>query len=224
MALAPTGGRLKPIERVATSTLIAEQLREAIMSGAIPQGSQLGEADLAARFGVSRGPLREAMQRLVQEGLVRSERHRGLFVTELTSADISDIYLARTAIERAAVDLVVETAPERAANALDRVVARMLSAADRGDSAALSRNDLTFHEVLVAESGSARLQRMASTLLVETRMCLAALPRRYVAPHELATEHQEIAAAIRKGNRRRAHQLLDAHMQDAIARLTEHTG
>lgn len=224
MAVAPSGGRLKPIERVATSTLIAEQLREAIMSGAIAQGSQLGEADLASRFGVSRGPLREAMQRLVQEGLVRSERHRGLFVTELTSADISDIYVARTAIERAAVDLVVDGSPEDAAAALDKVVTRMLSAADRGDSAALSRNDLTFHEVLVTESGSARLQRMASTLLVETRMCLAALPRRYVAPRDLANEHREIAAAIRRGNRRRAHQLLDAHMQDAIDRLTAHSG
>ncbi|MBO0828267.1 MAG: GntR family transcriptional regulator [Streptosporangiales bacterium] len=220
--MAPSGGRLKRIERVATSTLIAEQLREAIMSGTIPQGSQLGEADLAARFGVSRGPLREAMQRLVQEGLVRSERHRGLFVTELASADIEDIYVARTAIERAAVDLVVDGSPEDAAGALDKVVARMLSAADRGDSAALSRNDLTFHEVLVTESGSARLRRMASTLLVETRMCLAALPRRYFAPHDLAKEHQEIAAAIRGGDRSRAHKLLDAHMQDAISRLTAH--
>ena len=71
---------IEPVSRESTAGIIARQLREAIMTGTLPPGTQLGETDLAARFQVSRGPLREAMQHLVSEGLLRSERHRGLFV------------------------------------------------------------------------------------------------------------------------------------------------
>lgn len=219
----PSADRLKPIEREPTASLIADQLREAVMSGIFAQGDQLGEADLAQRFGVSRGPVREAMQRLVQEGLLQSVRHRGLFVTELTEADVTDIYAARTAVESAAVTLILDRDDrQRSCEALAKVVARMSNAARRGDAAALSKGDLTFHELLVAESGSARLQRMASTLLVETRMCLSALPPKYNLSSDLVAEHEKIVAALESGDRTSALQLLDAHMQDAITRLTEH--
>jgi|SRR5690606_1138743 len=221
----PSADRLKPIEREPTASLIADQLREAIMSGVFAQGDQLGEADLAQRFGVSRGPVREAMQRLVQEGLLHSIRHRGLFVTELTAADIRDIYAARTAVESAAVTLILENEPDdraRSCENLGKIVTRMANAVKRSDWAALSKGDLTFHEVLVAESNSPRLQRMASTLLVETRMCLSALPPKYFVPSELVAEHEKIVAAMLNGDRDGALRLLDAHMQDAIQRLTEH--
>ena len=220
----PAAVRLKPIEREATAGLIADQLREAIMSGTFAQGDQLGEADLAQRFGVSRGPVREAMQRLVQEGLLHSIRHRGLFVTELTSADIRDIYAGRTAVENAAITLILgggDDARLRSCEALDKVVTKMANAAKRGDAAALSKSDLAFHELLVAESGSPRLQRMASTLLVETRMCLSALPPKYNLSSDLVAEHEKIVAALQAEDRDSALRCLDAHMQDAINRLTE---
>ncbi|MQA82642.1 MAG: FCD domain-containing protein [Streptosporangiales bacterium] len=221
--MAPAAAKgLQPIDRAPTAGLIADQLREAIMSGDFAQGVQLGEADLAGRFGVSRGPVREAMQRLVQEGLLHSIRHRGLFVTELTATDIRDIYAARTAVESAAVTLIVADEPERSAAALSKAVGRMAAAVRRRDSAALSRSDLAFHELLVAESRSPRLRRMASTLLVETRMCLSALPPKYVAPSELTTEHAEIVDAVARADRDRALALLEAHMQDAVERLTQH--
>lgn len=80
-----------PLERQSTAELIAERLRIAIMRGVLAPGAQLGEASLAAQFAVSRGPLREAMQRLVSEGLLRSERNRGIFVIELTDDDVLDV-------------------------------------------------------------------------------------------------------------------------------------
>lgn len=220
--MATTAGPLKPINREPTASLIADQLREAIMSGALAQGDQLGEADLAARFGVSRGPLREAMQRLVQEGLLTSVRHRGLFVIELTATDIHDIYAARMAVEGAAVRMIVRDRRPGAVANLDKAVTRMSAAAKRRDHAALSRSDLAFHEVLVAEAGSPRLQRMASTLLVETRMCISALPSKYRAPLELATEHENIVDAVRHARTGHALELLHAHMQDAVGRLAPH--
>ena len=99
---------LEPVSRRSTAEIVADRIRAAIMRGTFAPGTQLGEVDLANRLGVSRGPLREAMQRLVAEGLLRSERHRGLFVRELGPDDVRDVYLARTAVERAAALKVLE--------------------------------------------------------------------------------------------------------------------
>ncbi|MGH3367451.1 MAG: FCD domain-containing protein, partial [Nocardioidaceae bacterium] len=91
--------------------------------------------------------------------------------------------------------------------------------ADHGPSKALAEADAAFHERLVSESGSLRLQRMASTLLVETRMCLAALADTYVVPHDLAQEHTVIVDSIRAGDRDAAIEVMRAHMHDSVARL-----
>jgi DNA-binding GntR family transcriptional regulator len=211
---------LKPIERVPTSTLIADQLREAVMSGDFAQGDQVTEAHLAEQLGVSRGPLREAMQRLVQEALLESVPHRGLFVVTLSEDDIRDIYTARLAVETAAaLEIMAHSDMEASARRLDRAVHRLSAAADRSAPKALSAADAAFHEVLVHESGSPRLQRMASTLLVETRMCLAALADTYRAPDDLAQEHAVIVDAIRAGDRIAAIEVMRAHMHDAVERL-----
>jgi len=214
---------VEPISRESTAAIIARQLREAIMTGALQPGDQLGEAELAARFQVSRGPLREAMQRLVSEGLLRSERHRGLFVIELEPGDIYDIYAARAAIERAALIRIIRSDPAGAAARLREVLAEMAGAAGDGDSSAMSRADLRFHEELVALSGSRRLARMASTLLIETRMCLAALQRTDHSPADRVAEHTAIVEAVEAGDEQRALELLEAHMEDAITRLAPGT-
>jgi DNA-binding GntR family transcriptional regulator len=211
---------VRPINRVPTSTLIADQLREAIMAGDITQGEQVGEAHLAEQLGVSRGPLREAMQRLVQEELLVSIPHRGLFVVTLSEEDVRDIYRARLVIETAAMlEIMDQPDPVASTRRLDRTVQRLSQAAERGPTRALSEADASFHERLVQESGSPRLQRMASTLLVETRMCMAALADTYVVPDDLAQEHAVIVDAIRAGDRAAASEVMRAHMHDAVERL-----
>lgn len=222
---------LQPVSRETTASFIAGQIRQGIMGGTFPPGTQLGEADLATRFEVSRGPLREAMQRLVQEGLLHSERHRGLFVTTLETDDILDVYLARSAVERTAVsEIVRHTHVEPGSGngegsdsdedgddlaALEEAVGRMDAAVRVGEWAALADADLAFHEGLVDASGSPRLVRMNSTLLVETRMCLSALEPLYVFPVDIADEHRGILAALRERDERTALKLLEAHMDDA---------
>lgn len=213
-------GELEPVARESTAALIADRLRSAIMYGTFAPGTQLAESDLASRLGVSRGPLREAMQRLVQEGLLRSAPHRGLFVTSLDVQDVYDIYAARTAVERAACLLILERDPKSAAERLGEVHARMAEAAAQGDRRRLSDADLAFHEALVEASGSLRLERMARTLLIETRMCMAALERRYREPGDLVAEHSAIVDAIRAADEERLLAVLDTHMAEAIDRLS----
>ena len=212
---------LEPVSRRSTAAIVADRLRRAIMRGTFPPGTQLGEVEIAARLGVSRGPLREAMQRLVTEGLVRSERHRGLFVRDLEAADVRDVYTARAAVERAAVLLILACDRTEAVMVLTAALAEMEAAAETGDAVALADADHRFHQQLVAASGSPRLKRMADTLLVETRMCLTALQGNPPPPAELVADHRELRDAVRDGDEARLVATLETHMADAVARILD---
>ncbi len=213
-------GELEPVQRKSTAAIVADQLRSAIMFGSLPPGSQMGEAELATRLGVSRGPLREAMQRLVQEGLLHSEPHRGLFVATLDAADIRDLYTARLAVERSACEQIVRHHRVEAVAELSAAQARMVSAASKGDRVELTDADQEFHETLVRVSRSPRLQRMAQTLLVEKRMCLTALQDKYPADKQaLVDEHRGLVDAIEAGDEQLLLARLTEHMNDALDRL-----
>jgi len=153
---------------------VADRLRKLVVSGAYEPGTQLSEVDLAERFGVSRGPIREALQRLVHEGLLRSEPHRGVFFPTIGEGDIVDIYIAREAIESAAVKLIMQQPDRRAVSRrLDHLVSQMRRAAEADDWVRVADLDMQFHSALVRASGSDRLSRMYGTLIDETRVLLS---------------------------------------------------
>ncbi|UYP19436.1 GntR family transcriptional regulator [Rhodococcus sp. Z13] len=214
-------GEIRPVTRPSTAELIAEELRSAIVRGALAPGAQLGEAELAARFEVSRGPLREAMQRLISEGLLYSIRNRGIFVTELTFDDVVDIYRSRWVIEGGALDMVLDGRREQTWKALGPAIEEMRAAAERQDAAGVSDGDRRFHEILVASAESPRLVRAARTLLVETRMCLGALQTTYPDLHVQVDEHVVLREAIRSADRNEARRLLDEHLHDTVDRLRD---
>ena len=148
---------LDPVVQESTPAIIARALRRAISDGTLAPGDQLGEAALARTLGVSRGPLREAMQRLTQEGLLVSHRNRGLFVADLTPESVADMYLLRTTVETAALDRVLESGSVEAADALDVAVDAMAALAAEPRSAAMVAADLDFHHALVEAAASPRL-------------------------------------------------------------------
>ena len=204
------------LPRATYASMVTERLRDSIVNGSLAPGSQLSEADLATRFGVSRGPVREALQRLIQEGLVRAEPHRGVFVPVLTEDDVRDIYLAREALESAAVEHIIASSRSgAAADDLDRLVKLMAEAEAADDWEAVGRHDLEFHTALVAATGSERLQRMFSTVISETRLCLGVLTAAD-ARSDLVDEHRQIAAMIRKGQADKALAVLKQHFDDAV--------
>jgi len=204
--------------------MVTERLRANIVNGTLEPGSQLSEVELASSFGVSRGPVREALQRLIQEGLVRSEPHRGVFVPVLSEDDVRDIYLAREALESSAVRHIIATgsSPE-AADALDRMVKLMQDSEQANDWEAVGQYDLEFHTALVASSKSERLQRMFSTVISETRLCLGVLTAAD-ARSDLVAEHREIAQLIREGNTDEALAVLKTHFDDAVVTLGNRDG
>ncbi|HYZ68100.1 MAG TPA: GntR family transcriptional regulator [Mycobacterium sp.] len=201
-----------------TPAIIADKLRQAIGHGELKPGAQLGEAELARKFGVSRGPVREAMSRLTQEGLLLPIRNRGLFVIHMTPEDIRDMYLAREAIECAAARKIIDDGDHVAAgDELLLIVEQMTQATT---SAEVSELDIAFHERLLQLSRSPRLSRMHQTFITETRMCIHCLDQTYAISEVRGDEHRALARAIRAGDRELTNTLLVAHMDDAVARLT----
>ncbi|ART71920.1 GntR family transcriptional regulator [Mycobacterium dioxanotrophicus] len=205
-----------PVDQQSTPSIIADKLRQAIAHRELEPGSQLGEADLARRFGVSRGPIREGIARLAQEGLVVAIRNRGVFVIDMTPAEVRDMYLAREAVERTAAREILQGDYAAVGDGLLTIVDEMESAVEPDE---LSEADIRFHELLVASAGSARLTRMHQTYLVETRMCLHALADTYDTPGDRVTEHHALACAIRSGDVALTDKLMLAHMEDAVDRL-----
>lgn len=211
---------LAPVARESTVGHVARELRTAIMYGELAPGSQLFEVALAEKLQVSRGPLREGIQRLVQEGLVRTEPNRGVFVVELGSEDVQDVYRARTAIERGAAEVILERDPQGAADQLDAAMLPMAAAAVDLDVNALTDADLDFHKTLVGLADSPRLRRMHDTLLVETRLCIAAANATYDQLADALKEHRAIVDALRTGRRDVVDAAIEAHMLDALTRLS----
>jgi len=207
-----------PLVQESTPSIIADKLRQAIAHGELKPGAQLGEAELARKLGVSRGPLREGMQRLTQEGLLVSIRNRGLFVIDMTPDDVRDMYIAREAIERAAARRVLGGDHVAAGDELMRIVDKMKKTRTPAE---VSELDIAFHERLLQLARSPRLSRMHQTFITETRMCIHALDETYAKSEVREGEHRALANAIRSGDRELTDRLLTAHMDDAIRRLTE---
>jgi DNA-binding GntR family transcriptional regulator len=213
------GVPLEPLQRDSIPERIAAQLREGIVAGRPAPGEPVREVEVARQLGVSRGPVREALQRLVQEGLLEAQPARGVFVRQLAAADIEDLYLARQALETTAARILAASpSAEHIADLREALAA--LEAAPVEDWAELARLDLQLHEVLVSSTGSRRLERMFRTLSAETRVCMVALEPFYSDREEMIREHADIVSAISDGDEQRAIALLEQHMTDSVVRLT----
>ncbi len=208
------------IPRVTFASMVGERIRSDIIDGTLQPGSQLNEVELANSFGVSRGPVREALQRLIQEGLLRSEPHRGVFVPMMSEEDIGDIYLAREALEAAAIRRITGTGRSATTfKALDRVVRAMRKAEEAHDWQTVASRDLDFHTELVSAAGSPRLDRMFTTVISETRLCLGLLTGAYDARDDLVDEHRAIADHIRDNDTEGAVAVLKKHFDDGVVTL-----
>lgn len=210
---------MEPLALKSTPALIADRVRTSILGGQFPPDMQLSESVLAEQLAVSRGPVREAMQRLIQEGLLRSERNRGVFVVSLDQSDMRDIYLARSAVERTAAAIVAAHGTDEDFASLQGIVDKLAGSLDEswGD---LVQVDLEFHSAVVALAGSPRLDRMFRTLIAETQLCLIRLERFYPGRAELVEEHQDILDALRSRDLDVTDRLVREHMDASIRRLS----
>lgn len=156
-------GRAAGIGRLAKSTLrerIAERLRAAILAGDIAPGSSLTETALSARFDVSRGPLREALRQLVDEGLLVTVPYTGTHVASLSVEDVREIFSLRTTLEIFAFDQVWDRRDDDFRAELLRRNRVLIATIDAGDDRASISAELAVHG-LVYEAGGHKLLQHA---------------------------------------------------------------
>ncbi|WP_256991022.1 GntR family transcriptional regulator [Rhodococcus sp. 06-235-1A] len=219
----PSSRRLTPIDARNTSMVIADQIRDRIIDGSYAPGEQINEANVAAELEISRGPVREALQRLNQEGLLVSYRNRGVFVVELSSEDVTEIYESRAAIEVGAAWTLVHGDRAQlvsAADELSAIVMQMQPFIDRADWRGLAERDLAFHTALVAATRNSRMSRMYATLAAEARICMANLETAYYRPEALVEEHQLIVDLLLGSDWDALEKGVHEHMDTAIHDLT----
>jgi DNA-binding GntR family transcriptional regulator len=135
-----------------TADLVAESLRELIASGEAMDGTRLVERDLAEKFGVSRIPLREALQNWSQ-GLVEINRNRGAVVRTLSPADVEEIYSLRMLLEGDAIYQAVKHMDDETLSRVELVHRLLGDAKSREKQGQLNRE---FHELLYAPCGNTR--------------------------------------------------------------------
>lgn len=200
-----------PIARTTRATLIAEDMREQLLSGAVAPGTPLGDEDLAEVTGAPVGTVRQALSELERDGLVVHSLHRGLEVTPITRAEVKDIYAARRVYERAGLEAMVAAQPVDV-SWLQAAIDRMGEAAVAGDHRALVESEMAFHLALVAAAGTSRVTRAAQAVLKELRLVLPVVDRSCDDLPALVADHQYLAAVFRSGELGESAAALEDHL------------
>ena len=202
--------RALAIDRSNTAERVAEALRRMLFAGEISPGEPLREVALADAFDVARSTVREALQVLATEGLVRRYPNRGVVVTELTGADIEEIFGARAVLESAGVRAGL-------AGADLQPVARALAVYARAaeDETHSTHAHLEFHNSLVALLGNPRLSASADSLTADLRLGLASVERVRRNAKDQVADHRRLLRLIRSGDETAAIAELQKHLAAA---------
>ncbi len=200
---------------------IADLLRDEILDGRLAAGSRLLETELAERFGVSRGPVRDALNELARQGLAVDLPRRGTFVSSLSEQDLDEVYLLRRAIEEAAVRLAIAKASDEDIRTMYACLDAVEEAYRASDLPAAWEADMAFHRSYCRMSGNRRLlelfEGLASQTVLLMRTALAThASLAWTPPVEL---HRRIADAVRAGEVDAAVRAVGEHYQYTQDRL-----
>lgn len=146
------------------TSLIRRELERMIEVGELKAGDRLNENALAAKLGVSRGPIREACRGLEQSGLVHVIVNRGVFVREISNHEAAELYDIRAALYALAGRLLAPKITKKQVTELRRMVSQMEDAADKGELNVFYPLNVRFHEAIVQFSGNGRLLSMSTSV------------------------------------------------------------
>jgi DNA-binding GntR family transcriptional regulator len=192
---------------------VARALRAALVAGQMRPGVTYSAPALAAQFGVSPTPVREAMLDLAKEGLVEVVRNKGFRITELSDRDLDEITDLRALIEIPTVTRLVGVVPASRFNPLRPLADAIVEAAERGDLVAYVEADRRFHLDLLGLAGNEHLVEVVGDLRNRSRLYgLDALIRRGVLTKS-ANEHEELLDLLVAGDAEAVEELMRRHLR-----------
>lgn len=188
----------------------ARILRERILAGELEAGSRLNEVQLSKEFGISRSPIREALQALAGEGLVTFVAGKGAFVGGITAQEARDLGAVREALETHAVGIVADRIDDAALAALEAVLA-----VDESGYADGGVGRIDFHATLLRLSGNERLEHAAMVVAAHLRLARSRSATQPGRVSDASGEHRLILEALRAGDRQGAIDAMRLHLQRA---------
>jgi len=204
------------------SAKVADELREAIQNGAFEPGERLVERKLADRLGVSHIPVREALAKLAEEGLIERTPRRGARVALLTDKELAEISSLRIVLEQYVAQRVQQTWTPKTETQLRKIVDSMVAAAERKNIDTMFALDRRFHETLWEMADNRTLLTIASQLRSRINGFLRAA-NASLAPDDLvahARSHDALVDALASGDSDRAAAAMADHVEIAAARIT----
>lgn len=179
-----------------------DRIVHALETGRLPIGGRLVETQLAAMLGVSRGPVREALQRLEQQGLVYRLPRRGSVAARLAPDELAEVFVLRADLESLAARLAMARGAVRSRDLapLRRLVDEMAAAVRAKQFERLLDLDMDFHRVLAGRSGNRRLVTMLDGLRRHTRIAIAQANRNARAVRGVIQSHRRVIDALESGS------------------------
>lgn len=197
-------------------------LRRAVLDGELAPGERLGEAELGERLGVSRTPIREAIMRLTQEGLLVAEANKGVRVRTVSAAEARDTYVVREELDGLAAALAAQAHTANDA-AMLRAALGALNAAPGGDYREQTRLDLAFHRAVTLAAHNAALADLMRGL--EQRVALIKhQTRTYNAHPDTGAQHAAILEAILTRDANAARAAARTHVRTFAALVLHNLG
>jgi len=192
---------------------VYQDIVQMISSGRLPAGTRLDEQQLAEELGVSRTPLREAITRLVKDGLVENRPYRGNFVRRFTAEEVHDLYEVRKQLESLAVRLAIPHLTEDAIAELQGILREIEAALEARDLEAYGLADQQFHETIAQLSGNTTLITILHQLGGQIQLVRTMANQNPDVVEITAMERPEIVDAMAAGDVERATHLMEEHIE-----------
>lgn len=199
--------------------LVEQEIERVILSGEYAPGDKINETALALRFGISRGPIREALRSLDRTGLIATIPNRGVFVRRLTAAEAADIYDVRAALFALAGQCLAVRASEADVACLRGHVAAMDAAVARDDFDAYIIENFALHDAIVTRAGNPTLATHYRSLVKQLRLYRTRNLMLADSVQASNAEHRAMVEAIAAHDPARAYAAHFNHVATAKTRL-----
>jgi len=213
---------LTPLQLVQLNSLpsLAQaEIEQMILRGDLGVGQRINESEIAGRFGISRGPVREALRALEECGLVRSEKNRGVFVREISLAEADEIYDLREALDELIGRRLALRVTAAQLEVLSALLAEMDAAMAGQDVKRYHALNLEFHDALVDFVGNSRLSETYRRLTKELLLFRLRGLQDGGGFAVSNAEHKAMVKAIASRDEELAGRVLRAHAADSRARM-----
>lgn len=194
--------------------VVFNTLREAILKGEIKPGERLMELQLAAKLGVSRTPIREAIRMLEQEGLAVTVPRRGAEVAKMTEKDMQDVLQVREALDELAASIACELITEEELDQLEQAMRDFESATRTKDIKRIADTDMVFHDIIYQATKNPKLVNILNNL----REQMYRYRVEYLKGEEnypvLLKEHREILTGFRAKDKKLVTDIMRTHVEN----------